>query len=95
MMFDYPQEIVRCRMCRCNWYDGHDCGTGSMPDPPPKIVSNVGYSRTRYVEPEPEPEEAVKPKPAIAKAKPVRPVMRSHRPLTMSRGNLPRARGNC
>ncbi len=83
-----------CIACGSSWWDGHYCGTGAAPShvSTASTISNVGYAQ-----PITEPGPASKPpQPRMEKLRslatfPKRPI----RPLTLSRGVLPKARGDC
>lgn len=84
-----------CMACGCNWWSGHYCGTGSMPS---YISTASTCDNFGYAEPIREPEPVIKPElPRIDRQRAVQKFgsTRRIRPLTLSRGALPRARGNC
>lgn len=84
-----------CNACHVTWCDGHDCGTGSFctSRSPTAYASNVGYYSPP---PEPEPEPKAPPNyPRLDTRRKVATVERVARPLTLARGVLPRARGDC
>jgi len=85
-----------CAACRCAWFNGHDCGTGSY-QINNRYSSTVGYRRTsKPVESAPEPQESKAPiRLSGHQSQPRRGNVGRVRPLNLSRGLLPKARGNC
>lgn len=82
-----------CPNCNCP-YCGTDCVTGLMQTGRTVSVSNVGYYG-----PPPQPEPVEKPRqPRLEKLRNLETFTRSRRlarPLALSRGVLPKPRGNC
>lgn len=86
-----------CMACGCNWYWGHDCGTGSVRMGRGRVVSNIGFAPPPPAKKAEEKEVSKERQPLPVR--PLRPVLKRLpgpvRPLCLARGVLPKARGDC